>query len=442
MDPAVPELIAGRYRIERQLGRGGFATTWLAHDLETGRDVAAKVLDIKALDHWKSVELFEREARVLERLDHPRIPRYLDFVAPAESGPDAARMVLVQELAAGEPLSDRLAAGWRPTEPEVLAIARQVLDILTWLQAQSPPVVHRDIKPANLVMDSEGVVRLVDFGAVRDTVASQSRFGSTIVGSFGYMAPEQFQGDARPESDLYGLGATLVTLLTGKEPADLGHERMRLDFHAHVNVAEPVRDWLDRLLDPVADERFASAAVSLAALDAPAGSAGAPQSIRRQRAELWVEDAEFRVVVHSNMRVIVWFTIFSLFWCALGALMLRLVFLQPGAVLVAFPSFALGLLTAGVAWAEARRRIELRIGRRLWELKRFWGRRQLSLKAGRTEDLRGFDAESSNFTTGGPAFQLVLRERSGTHQVASAVPVGEVSWLVRELATWLARQRS
>jgi hypothetical protein len=109
---------------------------------------------------------------------------------------------------------------------------------------------------------------------------------------------------------------------------------------------------------------------------------------------------------------------------------------------VAFPSFALGLLTAGVAWAEARRRIELRIGRRLWELKRFWGRRQLSLKAGRTEDLRGFDAESSNFTTGGPAFQLVLRERSGTHQVASAVPVGEVSWLVHELATWLARQRS
>jgi serine/threonine protein kinase len=303
MDPAVPELIAGRYRIERQLGRGGFATTWLAHDLKTGRDVAAKVLDIKALDHWKSVELFEREARVLERLDHPRIPRYLDFVAPAESGPDAARMVLVQERAPGEPLSDRLAAGWRPTEPEVLAIARQVLDILIWLQAQSPPVVHRDIKPANLVMDGEGVVRLVDFGAVRDTVASQSRFGSTIVGSFGYMAPEQFQGDARPESDLYGLGATLVALLTGKEPADLGHERMRLDFHAHVSVAEPVRDWLDRLLDPVADERFASAAVSLAALDAPAGSAGAPQSIRRQRAELWVEDAEFRVVVHSNMRV-------------------------------------------------------------------------------------------------------------------------------------------
>jgi hypothetical protein len=78
-------MVAGRYRLERELGRGGFAVTWQARDQTTGAAVAVKVLSLRSIDHWKAIELFEREARVLHNLGHPQIPKYLDFIAPATS---------------------------------------------------------------------------------------------------------------------------------------------------------------------------------------------------------------------------------------------------------------------------------------------------------------------------------------------------------------------
>ncbi|MEZ4383820.1 MAG: serine/threonine-protein kinase [Nannocystaceae bacterium] len=273
MPPAAPrpgDRVADRYVIQRIIGRGGFGTTYAARDLRTGDEVAIKQLDLRHVDDWKSVELFEREAAVLRRLDHPRIPTYVDFV-PIEAEHAG---LLIQELAPGRPLDRVLHEEGRLDEDRVVAIADQVLQILTYLGARAPPVVHRDIKPANLILDDRGEVRLVDFGAVKDAAARASTIGSTVAGTFGYMAPEIVRGSGEPRSDLYALGMTMIALLTGLAPTDLPSKRLKPDFRGRVHCSVAVLDVIDRLIEPVPDDRYADARAAREALaDAVAASA-------------------------------------------------------------------------------------------------------------------------------------------------------------------------
>lgn len=258
----VGALVASRYRLERELGRGGFAVTWQAQDQRTGTNVAVKVLSLRSVDHWKAVELFEREARVLKNLDHPQIPKYLDFIAPTE-GSD--RFVLVQALAPGRSLAEWVKNGWRPTETEARDLADQLLVILEHLHGRSPPVVHRDIKPANIMRDERGRLSLIDFGSVRDRLQSASDYASTS-GTFGYMAPEQLTGRATPASDLYGLGATLVNVLSHRAPDELPQHELRVEFRGAVNVSPSFERFLARLLAPAPEQRFVSAHAARIAL--------------------------------------------------------------------------------------------------------------------------------------------------------------------------------
>ncbi len=259
------DVIRDRFRIDDTLGQGGFAVTWRGTDLTTGQSVAIKELSIRAVQQWRAIELFEREARVLRNLDHPNIPAYVDFITPdASTGQDT--FVLVQALAPGRSLADRIRDGWRATEDEARAIARTLLQVLSYLHGLSPPAIHRDIKPQNIILDDAGQAMLVDFGAVRDTLATESEVGS-VAGTFGYMAPEQFAGRVSPASDLYGLGATLVHLLSHRAPAELPMQGLRLDFRPFVSVSDPFAAFLDRLLAPSPEERFPSAKAGLDALD-------------------------------------------------------------------------------------------------------------------------------------------------------------------------------
>ena len=253
-------ILKQRYRLQKVLGTGGSGTTYTAQNLETNQLVAIKILSFRHLQDWKQLELFEREAQVLENLNHLHIPNYIEYFAVENS------FCIVQELAPGKSLAQLVRSGKHFTEAEVKDIATQILETLIYLHSQKTPVIHRDIKPENIILDSSGKVFLVDFGAVQNTYHSTLARGSTVVGTFGYMAPEQFMGQAVPATDLYGLGATLLFLLTHRSPAELPTEELKIDVSACTQVSEHLTEWLEKMVEPDVADRFSSAKQALAGL--------------------------------------------------------------------------------------------------------------------------------------------------------------------------------
>lgn len=268
LDPAgrrdllVPgERVAGHYQIETLLGHGDVAATYAARDLRSQQPVVLRELHFDKLGDWKPFELFERECRALAQLRHDALPRLLDHFA---AGP---RWYLVSEFLAGQTLTAWLRQGWRPQEAEVIALARELLGVLAYLQAQHPPLIHRDIKPSNLLRTAEGRLALIDFGAVQEVLRPQGAQGSTVIGTFGYMAPEQSLGQAVPASDLYGLGATLIHLVTGRSPAELPRQGLQIAFAAQARCSPGLIRWLEKMVAPNLAERFASPAEAAEGLE-------------------------------------------------------------------------------------------------------------------------------------------------------------------------------
>jgi len=258
------EIIAERYLILGTLGQGGVGTTYKAKDLQNEQQVAIKVLSLRRMTDWKMIELFEREAKILAQLNHPAIPLYLDYFE-IDTAQDRS-FYIVQQLAPGKSLAVLVENGWHFDQREVYFIATQVLQILVYLQQLTPPILHRDIKPQNIIRSPDGQIFLVDFGAVQDTYHHTVTGGSTVVGTYGYMAPEQFRGQAVLSTDLYGLGTTLLFLLTRKSPTDLPQRKLKIDFRSHVQIDKNFADWLEKMLEPVIEDRFPTAEAALAVL--------------------------------------------------------------------------------------------------------------------------------------------------------------------------------
>jgi eukaryotic-like serine/threonine-protein kinase len=259
--PAV--ILRDRYQILDVLGEGGVGITYRAQDLSNGQIVAIKALSLRRANDWKAIELFEREAKVLAQLHHPAIPQYIDYFQ-VDSERDR-QFYIVQTLAAGDSLANLIEKGWEPTIDQVQDIAVQVLEILSYLHTLMPAVIHRDIKPQNLIRNSAGDISLVDFGAVQDTYYTVTG-GSTVVGTYGYMAPEQFRGQAYFSTDLYGLGTTLLHLLTRLDPGVLPQKKLKIDFSGYTKIPQKLASWIDRLLEPDAQRRFETADRALAVL--------------------------------------------------------------------------------------------------------------------------------------------------------------------------------
>lgn len=250
-----------RYEIEAVLNPSPLNPTYSAIDFERNEFVIVKELQLEALDDWKRMELFEREAQTLTHLSHAGVPRLIDYFKN-EAG---TRLFLVVEKIPGISLATMLNNGWRPSEGAVIQIARELLDILEYLHGLNPPVVHRDIKPSNLLRDANEHMHLVDFGAAQHLLHPEG--GRTVVGTFGYMAPEQFAGKAEPASDLYGLGTSLIHLLSGHSPSELPQAGHNLQFQAYLFCSPLLIKWLEVMVDPRVTHRFRSAREALAALE-------------------------------------------------------------------------------------------------------------------------------------------------------------------------------
>jgi len=258
-------ILAEKYQIAERLGAGGMARTFAATCLADQSAVVVKELVFSQLESWKAYDLFLREVRILQSLDHPAIPRFLEMLEITQNNETC--LYLVQARVPGESLLQKLQAGWRPGEAEVKSLALNLLDVLQYLHGLAPPVIHRDIKPSNLILDGLRVF-LIDFGAVQDLLKPEG--GSTVVGTYGYMAPEQFSGRAVPVSDLYGLGATLVHILSGRPPAEMPQRELRLAFEDYVQISGEFKTWLQQMLSPAPENRFQSAAEAREALLDPA----------------------------------------------------------------------------------------------------------------------------------------------------------------------------
>ncbi len=242
--------------------------------------VVIKELALVGVSAWKEVELFERGIKVLRGLGEVTagIPGYVEHFDETRGG--ELRHYLVQEWIAGRSLAERLEAGARFDEARARTIAGELLRTLATIHGLSPPIVHRDVKPGNIIErddgdDDDGRPRyiLVDFDLVQDTMRPWG--GSTMaLGTIGYAPLEQLMGQARPASDLYGLGATLIALLSRREPSDLyDPSHHRLEFRDHVHVGASFAEVLARMVAPSIEDRFSSAEEVIEALASSASLA-------------------------------------------------------------------------------------------------------------------------------------------------------------------------
>jgi serine/threonine protein kinase len=248
--------ILGRYEVVRVLGTGSSARTLLCQDAESHLQVAVKELHFAHAESWKHLELFEREASVLSRLDHPGLPKIHEFFPV---GDDATTLYIVQDFIEGVSLKERMESGPMLGRREVADLALGMLDILEYLHGRVPPVLHRDIKPSNILLRPDGTPVLVDFGGVLFGWRPPGAAGTTVVGTFGYMPPEQLVGQAGPTSDLYALGATLLHVVTGTPPADFPFDSGRLEVPADLPVDAPLAALIEALLRPAPRDRPSSA---------------------------------------------------------------------------------------------------------------------------------------------------------------------------------------
>lgn len=263
------DLPADRYTVLQQLGKNAGRQTLLAQDHQTNQTVVIKLLTFDQEFEWEDLKLFEREAETLKALSHRNIPQFLDFFEIETAS--AKKLALVQSYVAGRSLADYLKSGHRFSAAEIREIGRALLHILVYLHGRQPPVIHRDIKPSNIILGDRsgnriGQVYLVDFGSVQ-TLATQAGQTFTVVGTYGYMPPEQFSGRTVPASDLYGVGATLIALATGKHPAELPQDNLQIQFQPFASLPSAVTDWLHRLTEPNLERRFSSAQEALSGLD-------------------------------------------------------------------------------------------------------------------------------------------------------------------------------
>ncbi|MEG4837844.1 serine/threonine-protein kinase [Microcoleus sp. B9-D4] len=282
-NPIYPGItLNNHYRIVRELGHGGFGRTYLAEDAHRFnepcvlKEFAPQVHGSYALQ--KSEELFEREAGVLYKLQHNQIPRFRELFRVSIS--DRGYLFFVQDYVPGQTyrflLDARKRQGLRFIEAEINQLLLQILPVLEYIHSLG--VIHRDISPDNLILrSSDGMPVLIDFGGVKQVAATvESLFAeangtpapATRIGKLGYAPVEQMQmGIVSPHSDLYALAATVLVLLTGKEPHQLlDSHTLNWNWRAECSLSPNLSLVLDKMLAQQPSQRYSSAREVMLAL--------------------------------------------------------------------------------------------------------------------------------------------------------------------------------
>jgi serine/threonine protein kinase len=207
--------VAGRYELVRPLGHGAMATVDLAHDVELDRPVALKRLAENLARDEELRRRFVREARLAARLAHPNVVRVFDV------GSDDGRPFIAMEYVEGETLAELVARRGRLPAGEAATLGMQMCAGLA--AAHAAGLVHRDVKPQNLLLGTDGVLKLGDFGIAAGHEGTRLTLAGTVLGTAGYLAPEQARGEqVTAAADIYAVGAVLHELLTGEPSRTAG----------------------------------------------------------------------------------------------------------------------------------------------------------------------------------------------------------------------------
>ncbi len=265
--PVTPgSILEKRYRIIRELGRGGFGRTYLAEDINRYNEHCVLKEFSPVVHSPKAAELFDRESSILYSLQHPQIPRFRELLRTDIGGNPS--LFLVQDYIKGqtyeEILISRQQQGKNFSEAEVTQLLFQLLPVLEYIHSKN--LIHRDISPDNIIQhDVDKLPFLIDFGSVKQIAANAvlqfNGQSDTAIGKQGYSPMEQMrQGKVSPASDLYALAVTALVLLTGKKPQKLYDVNQKSwDWRTHLSVSQNLGMVLDRMLADRSGDRYQSA---------------------------------------------------------------------------------------------------------------------------------------------------------------------------------------
>lgn len=290
----LPDFSQYGYCLEKELGanRSGGRITYLAKDVQSEQLVVIKQFQFaRSSSSWSAYDAHHREIEVLRGLQHQGIPSYLDSFQLTDG------FCMVQEYKQAYSLSvNRSFSG-----EEIKEIAIQILEILIYLQNRIPPIIHRDLKPDNILIDDNLMVYLVDFGFAR-VGDGEVGVSSVVKGTLGFMPPEQlFNRQLTEASDLYGLGMTLICLLTHTKPDDIGSLvdiSYKIKFrHLVPKLSFPWIKWLEKMSEPRVKDRYPNAREALKAI--PASSLHPPE-VQMSQAEINLQATQIsETVVHD-----------------------------------------------------------------------------------------------------------------------------------------------
>lgn len=219
----IGDLVDGKYKIINRTGQGGMSTVWLAINEKVNKQWAIK--EVKKTSTSATSQIIKQnlvtEANILRHLKHEHLPSIVDIFDQDDT------FLIVMDYIEGRTLSDILKEQGKQSQEDVVDWSLQICSVLKYLHGLNPPIIYRDMKPGNIMLKPDGNIMLIDFGTAREYKGGQDG-DTTFLGTRGYAAPEQFQGEQHHQSDartdIYNLGATMYHLVTGKNPTKPPYE--------------------------------------------------------------------------------------------------------------------------------------------------------------------------------------------------------------------------
>ncbi len=246
-----------RYKVKKIIGNNDFGTTFLTIDQKINRYCVVKMFILKKHESETIIESFKNEIQAIANIDHPLIPRFIDFLISERN--DEYHVYLVQDYIKGKNLDQLVKERKRFSEKDVIKIGLALCRILEYLHKASPSLFHRDIKPSNILLTVTKKVYLIDFGSAKERMLNQkvSNLGvSTLIKSQNFMAPEQVDGHTLPESDIYSLGLTFIYALSHKKPWEMERNGDVINFRKYVKVSDRFASIIEKMIEPDPQQRY------------------------------------------------------------------------------------------------------------------------------------------------------------------------------------------